>query len=104
MLAPVFPTWGTILREHGYTTAWFGKWHLTRRDNNWTAARDAGALEPYGFGGHLPLAGRAPAEGWRVDPMIAAQFQSWYAKAPANRPWCTTVSFVNPHDIAWWYR
>ena len=19
-------------------------------------------------------------------------------------PWCATVSFVNPHDIAWWYR
>jgi len=104
-LAPLFPTWGTILRDHGYTTAWFGKWHLTSRDNNWTAARDSHALEPYGFGGGTyPSPDGAPGEGWRVDPMIAGQFQAWYAKAPAKRPWCTTVSFVNPHDIAWWYR
>ena len=104
-LAPMFPTWGKMLREHGYTTAWFGKWHLTRHDNKWTASRNAGALEPYGFsGGTYPSPDGGPGQGWRVDPMIAAQFKAWYAKAPTNRPWCTTVSFVNPHDIAWWYR
>jgi arylsulfatase A-like enzyme len=48
-LAPLFPTWGTMLREHGYTTAWFGKWHLTSHDNTWTVSRNAHALEPYGF-------------------------------------------------------
>ena len=104
-LSPLFPTWGTMLREHGYTTAWFGKWHLTSHDNAWTASRNAHALEPYGFsGGTYPSPDGAPGEGSRVDPLIAAQFGSWYAKVPANRPWCTTVSFVNPHDIAWWYR
>jgi arylsulfatase A-like enzyme len=104
-LAPLFPTWGTMLREHGYTTAWFGKWHLTSHDNRWTASHNAHALEPYGFsGGTYPSPDGAPGEGWRVDPLIAAQFDAWYAKAPANRPWCTSVSFVNPHDIAWWYR
>jgi arylsulfatase A-like enzyme len=104
-LSPLFPTWGTMLREHGYTTAWFGKWHLTSHDNNWTAARNGHALKPYGFdGGTYPSPDGAPGEGWRVDPMIAAQFRAWYANAPAKRPWCTTVSFVNPHDIAWWYR
>ena len=104
-LAPLFPTWGTMLREHGYTTAWFGKWHLTSHDNRWTASHNAHALEPYGFsGGTYPSPDGAPGQGWRVDPLIAAQFDAWYAKAPANRPWCTSVSFVNPHDIAWWYR
>ena len=68
-------------------------------------ARDAHALEAYGFsGGTYPSPDGAPGEGWRTDPMIAAQFNTWYAQAPASRPWCTTVSFVNPHDIAWWYR
>ena len=103
-LAPQFPTWGTMLRENGYATAWFGKWHLTGHDNRWTA-RDAHVLETYGFsGGTFPSPDGGPGEGWGTDPKIAAQFQAWYAKAPANRPWCTTVSFVNPHDIAWWYR
>ena len=104
-LAPLFPTWGTMLREHGYATAWFGKWHLTSHDNKWTVSRNAHALEPYGFsGGTYPSPDGAPGEGWRTDPLIAAQFKTWYAQAPASRPWCTTVSFVNPHDIAWWYR
>ena len=104
-LAPLFPTWGTMLREQGYATTWFGKWHLTSHDNQWTASRDAHALEPYGFsGGTFPSPDGGPGQGWRVDPLIVGQFRAWYAKAPTNKPWCTTVSLVNPHDIAWWYR
>jgi arylsulfatase A-like enzyme len=104
-LDPGFPTWGTMLRELGYRTAWFGKWHLTHGDNLWDSFLDAGALEPYGFsGGTYPSPDGAPGQGWRVDPFIAAQFEQWLAKAPSRQPWCTTVSFVNPHDIAWWYR
>jgi arylsulfatase A-like enzyme len=103
-LDPKFPTWGSILREHGYETHYYGKWHLTHGDNKWTQA-NRGALEPYGFsGGTYPSPDGGPGEGWRVDPSIARQFRNWYARAPRHRPWCTTVSFVNPHDIAWWYR
>ena len=36
-LDPGFPTWGTMLREHGYHTRWYGKWHLTHGDNQWDA-------------------------------------------------------------------
>lgn len=104
-LAPQFPTWGTMLREHGYETWWYGKWHLTHNDNRWTPSTNAGALERYGFsGGTYPSPDGGPGQGWRVDPLIAAQFKAWYAGAPRRKPWCTTVSFVNPHDIAWWYR
>ena len=104
-LSPLFPTWGSMLRDHGYATGWFGKWHLTSGDNQWTLSRDARALEPYGFsGGTFPSPDGGPGQGWRTDPVIAAQFERWYATAPTNAPWCTTVSFVNPHDIAWWYR
>jgi arylsulfatase A-like enzyme len=104
-LDPGFPTWGTMLREQGYQTQWFGKWHLTHGDNQWDAHEDAGALEPYGFaGGTYPSPDGAPGQGWRVDPHVATQFESWLRRAPKQAPWCTTVSFVNPHDIAWWYR
>src|SRR4029077_993854 len=37
------------------------------------------------------------------DRGIAQQFERWIAHEEGSRPWCTTVSFVNPHDIAWWY-
>jgi arylsulfatase A-like enzyme len=103
-LNPGFPTWGSMLREQGYGTWWYGKWHLTHRDNHWSLPADEGALEPYGFaGGTYPSPDGGPGQGWTTDPYIAAQFQEWVATAPSQQPWCTTVSFVNPHDIAWWY-
>jgi arylsulfatase A-like enzyme len=107
-LDPGFPTWGTMLREHGYRTYWYGKWHLTHGDNMWDPYEHAGALEPYGFaGGTFPSPDGAPGQGWRVDPHIVTQFERWFERAGSGGagkdPWCTTVSLVNPHDIAWWY-
>jgi len=103
-LDPGFPTWGTMLREHGYHTRWYGKWHLTHHDNKWTQATGEAALERYGFaGGTYPSPDGAPGQGWHVDPRIAGQFAEWFAREGGAEPWCTTVSFVNPHDIAWWY-
>jgi arylsulfatase A-like enzyme len=104
-LDPGFPTWGTMLREHGYRTRWLGKWHLTHGDNHWNAIAGEQALERYGFdGGVFPSPDGAPGQGWRVDPHIAARFSDWFADEGGAQPWCTTVSFVNPHDIAWWYK
>jgi arylsulfatase A-like enzyme len=104
-LDPGFPTWGTMLREHGYSTRWLGKWHLTHEDNHWTALTGEQALERYGFdGGVFPSPDGAPGQGWKVDPHITRRFADWFAHEGGAEPWCTTVSFVNPHDIAWWYR
>jgi len=103
-LDPGFPTWGSMLREHGYHTRWYGKWHLSHRDNKWRPRPGERALERYGFaGGTYPSPDGAPGQGWRVDPGIAGQFEQWLSTVSETEPWCTTVSFVNPHDIAWWY-
>jgi len=103
-LNPGFPTWGSMLREHGYKTYWYGKWHLTHHDNEWSAQRDESQLEQYGFsGGTYPSPDGAPGQGWRADPSIVSQFKKWFAESAHEQPWCTTVSLVNPHDIAWWY-
>jgi arylsulfatase A-like enzyme len=94
-LDPGFPTWGTMMREHGYSTTWWGKWHLSH----------AATLEPWGFsGGTFPSPNGGPGQGLRADPLIASQFAEWFAAAGGDGPWCTTVSFVNPHDIVWWWR
>jgi arylsulfatase A-like enzyme len=104
-LDPGFPTWGTMLREQGYSTHWYGKWHLTRGDRVWNDFDGPRALERYGFaGGTFPSPNGAPGQGWRVDPKIAKQFEHFYDEAGGDGPWCTTVSFINPHDIAWWWR
>jgi arylsulfatase A-like enzyme len=103
-LDPGFPTWGTMLADHGYRSRWYGKWHLTHRDGTWGRVRGERALERYGFrGGTFPSPNGAPGQGWRVDGHIAKQFAEWFKGERAEEPWCTTVSFVNPHDIAWWY-
>ncbi len=103
-LDPGFPTYGTMLREHGYHTRWFGKWHVTHGDNRWTPETGEAALERYGFAGGLyPSPDGAPGQGWKKDPVIAARFREWFSQEAGREPWCTTVSFVNPHDIAWWY-
>ena len=104
-LDPAFPTWGRMLREQGYGAWWFGKWHLTSDDRFWTRADGPAALARYGFdGGTFPSPNGAPGQGWQRDAGIADQFESWFAQASGDEPWCTTVSFVNPHDIAWWWR
>jgi arylsulfatase A-like enzyme len=104
-LDPGFPTWGTMLREHGYATRWLGKWHLTHGDNRWNELTGEQALERYGFdGGVFPSPDGAPGQGFKVDPHIARRFSDWFREEGGAEPWCTTVSFVNPHDIAWWYK
>jgi len=103
-LDPGFPTWGTMLRDHGYHTRWFGKWHITHGDNHWNALAGEEALERYGFaGGMFPSPDGGPGQGWHKDPQVARHFKEWFGEEGGGEPWCTTVSFVNPHDIAWWY-
>ena len=69
-LDPGFPTWGTLLRELGYSTWWWGKWHLNPNPD--------ASLEPYGFsGGTYPSPNGSPGQGTAVDPAIASQFAEW---------------------------
>jgi arylsulfatase A-like enzyme len=98
-LSPKFPTWGTMLRDLGYETSWWGKWHLGPAPD-----KNPGGLEPYGFdGGTYPSPNGSPEEGLQKDSGIADQFVAWLAGA-GRGPWCSTVSLVNPHDIQWWPR
>ncbi|KAF3888133.1 MULTISPECIES: sulfatase-like hydrolase/transferase [Nostocales] len=108
-LNPGFPTWGKLLRDNfGYSTWWFGKWHLSTTNS----------LEPYGFsGGTYPSPNGNPGEGLAVDSYIVnggkppqgiqatEQFAQWLNSNDAkNTPWCTTISLINPHDISWYPR
>ena len=102
-LNPGFPTYGTMLRSLGYDTFWFGKWHLS-------FAKDRCPRDPYEAYGFTTLPGPGtcpdpvggPYEGLLGDPVISQKFVDWLAGRPRNgaSPWCATVSFVNPHDVA----
>jgi hypothetical protein len=67
--------------------------------------------EKYGFTANWPGSGTCPSpnggpgQGQAMDPVIRQQFRDWLsARQPGGKPWATTVSFVNPHDIAWYPR
>lgn len=116
------PTLGTWLREAGYTTHYFGKWHVSNPPDfslqaygfsDWelSAPEPHGALNTnlgvyrdVGFANaacaflHRKGLGvdysRAAAEAARTNPAGSAP-------APeGERPWFAVASFVNPHDIA----
>lgn len=91
------PTIGTMLRSAGYTTAYHGKWHLSRDDD--LAAMDG--LEPYGFSAwEGPDNHGRPYEGERVDRSAAQKAAAWITEHGRDAdPWMCVVSFVNPHDI-----
>jgi arylsulfatase A-like enzyme len=79
-LNPGFPTWGTMLRENGYDTYWFGKWHMS---GGQSGSCEANPYEQYGFTANWPGSGTCPSpnggagQGQAMDPLIRQQFRDW---------------------------
>jgi arylsulfatase A-like enzyme len=91
------PTIGSMLREHGYYTAFKGKWHL-----NADVPKSEDALEPYGFSDYQQWGDMfgAPLEGAMLDGTAAFETVDWLRhKRPNDQPWLLISSLVNPHDI-----
>jgi arylsulfatase A-like enzyme len=72
------PNVGSVFRKAGYTTGYFGKWHLGNDDQG---------LEKYGFSTYFR--GR--------DEAAARQAAEWIRKQ--SGPWLAWVSVINPHNI-----
>jgi len=97
-LQPGFPTYGKLLRQFGYQTPYFGKWHLSNPPANGSTV---GYLENYGFQGMTnPDPVGTNGQGAADDiSVIADNAAHWFRqKARRAAPFCITVSFVNPHD------
>jgi arylsulfatase A-like enzyme len=102
VLNPAYPTYGKLLRSNGYTTPYIGKWHVS------IPGQDTNTLQDYGFdyyptfydpvGFNLQgTYGQEPA--FHNDAYSASQAVTWLTEqAPVDKPWCLTVSLVNPHD------
>jgi arylsulfatase A-like enzyme len=86
-LDPAIPNLGSVFAAAGWTTAWFGKWHLSASE----------AIPHYGFAhAYQPPRGNNGREG---DPQVAAHAAAWIRERPAGEPWLAVVSILNPHDI-----
>ncbi len=75
---------GSIFKDAGYETAYFGKWHI---------AFDSKKKEVHGF--ETLMEGKA-----RLDAAPAAAF----LKAKHNKPFLAVASFLSPHEICEWAR
>jgi arylsulfatase A-like enzyme len=107
------------LRDRGYTTAWFGKWHLAKRDPDAALVGEAHARmvvppedrggfgfwegfesgfllnDPWLHGTRLPQPTQFP--GYQSD-VLCDRAAEWLATAPSpSRPWFAVVSLESPH-------
>ena len=72
------PSLGQVLRNAGYDTAYFGKWHLSGQSSG---------LNEYGFSSFTPGA----------DADVSRAAADWIRAR--KTPWFAVVSLLNPHDI-----
>jgi arylsulfatase A-like enzyme len=112
VLNPAFPTFGKLLQASGYTTPYYGKWHVSVPSGPSDTA-------PYGFAWNSPpdvvgfnLQGTYgdpippppppnPTEPppYHNDAYTTNQVISYLQNVKTtDAPWCLTVGYVNPHD------
>jgi arylsulfatase A-like enzyme len=101
------PTFGHMLRKAGYYTAYKGKWHLSREfDTKSIEKFMTPEMEQYGFADNFSpgdLIGHTLG-GYSFDHITAGSAINWLRTkgrplSDDGKPWCMTVSLVNPHDV-----
>lgn len=114
-LNSAFPTYGKLLRAAGYTTPYFGKWHVSIPVQTSPFPRQPLGLDAYGFdyrtypdptGSNLQgaygsdfIQNPTPSEKYLSDvDTTNAAVEFLGNRQPSDQPWCLTVSLINPHD------
>jgi len=101
------PNMGSVMKDLGYTTAFFGKFEM---DFDILNAKDtvnySTALQPYGFDTFAPDGEKfgRPDQGYKTDFYTAGEGVRWLRANALDlrqkgQPFFLVVSFVNPHDI-----
>ncbi len=116
------PTLGTWMREAGYSTHYFGKWHVSDPPghsldrfgfDNWEESwpephgsqiNNLGLFRDVGFSDAVCTFLRRQGLALNYNRAVATASANDPAAPPpdanAARPWFAVASFVNPHDIA----
>lgn len=101
------PSMGTIMKQLGYTTAYYGKFELLRDIINPSDKINyTEAIREYGFDSFAPDGDKvgAPDQGYEVDKYSTALGVRWlrtnaHQLNAQGKPWFLVVSLVSPHDI-----
>lgn len=116
------PTLGSWMREAGYTTHYFGKWHVSNPPDHslkrygfddWETSypephgplpNDLGTYRDAGFSDSACTFIRRKALGLDYNSLYATDATrdpgGSRPEADEDKPWFTVVSYTNPHDIA----
>lgn len=106
-LNPKIPNVGSVLKEMGYKTAYFGKFEMDKSiltpdpTVNYSTVAQPYGFDAFGAGGDI---GSAPLSGFDNDPFIAGESVRWLRNAAMQsrkhgQPFFMVAAFVNPHDI-----
>lgn len=99
-LDPCIPTLGHMFRDAGYRTPYFGKWHLTLKEEY-----KKEGLAAYGFEEwNEPDRHGIPYEGIIFDRSYADGAIDWIEREGRKGPWFLVCSLINPHDICFYPR
>jgi arylsulfatase A-like enzyme len=99
------PNMGSVLKQLGYRTAYFGKFEM---DKNLLSISDtinySTLAQPYGFDvfNYDGDIGGAPLQGYTHDPYYVGEAVRWLrknAKTAEQPPFFMVISLLNPHDI-----
>lgn len=107
-LNPRLPNMGSVLKQLGYSTAYFGKFEMARElIHTKDTVNYSRRLRTYGFD-HFAATGDVgsrPNSGYQNDAMIAAEAVQWLRQGAVGggpdkkKPFFMVASFLNPHDI-----
>ncbi len=113
-LSPDMPTYGSLLKQVGYETPYFGKFHVAADipyTNDDCTDSTGNYLEPWGFEEYVcPDPGGSQGQGNSGDGKLVGDKEiadaavSWFStRKTTDGPFCATVSFVNPHDYQYFW-
>ena len=105
-LNPAFPTFGKLLEAAGYTTPYFGKWHVSVPSGpsdtapygfHWFSPPDPTGSNLQGTYGARAMPPDTPP--FHNDAYTTNQALNYLQHVkPTDGPWCLTIGYVNPHD------
>jgi len=106
-LSPSLPNMGSVLKELGYRTAYFGKFEMDKEilepkpTVNYSTVGQRYGFDVFSAGGDI---GSGPQYGFDNDPFIAGEAVRWLRSNAretrrTGQPFFMVASLVNPHDI-----
>jgi arylsulfatase A-like enzyme len=101
-LAPNLPTWASVLKQSGYTTATMGKWHLSDDPLDYGFDVNVGGTHAGGppngyYPPHKKVPGldAAPKDEYLTDRLSDEACR--FIQSNASRPWCLLLSHFAVH-------